>query len=121
MTWASLWLIVVSIILVIWHQLTRRNKSLADGDQQLEIAMLRKARLMFPGEDDIEALDSLYRHIFRMILLAQKEGKDWEGLKRESIAIFNAKNRAIIEAVRFEERYTTPHAKGHTVIPFSRS
>jgi len=122
MTFIAVYVLIVLSILFLWHRLLGRNKKVGNSEVQLEVELLRKARMMFPGLSDIVALDALYQHTFRSMLVAQKVGdKNWEDLKRASIAIYNAKNRAIIEAVRFEERYITPHASGHTVIPFQRS
>lgn len=80
---------------------------------ELEIEMLREARIMFPtAANDIVALDSLYAHIYRELLVAKKENRmEWEMLQRKAIAIYNAKNRAIGDAVRFEERYIEPFTK----------
>lgn len=87
----------------------RTNRKYLGEGAELEIEMLRKARLMFPTNgNDIVSLDLLYEHNFRRLLLATKENRpELETLRRKSIAIFNAKNRAINDAVKFEERYHT--------------
>jgi hypothetical protein len=125
MTLIAGYVLIVLLAIYAWHRLVSHNKKSGSLDLQLEIEMLRKARIMFPeASSDIVALDAFYQHTFRSMLIAQKEGnRAWIELKRQSIAIYNAKNRAIIEAVRFEETYISPfsHEAAHPIIPFQRS
>ena len=89
------------------------NRRYLDEGAELEIKMLGEARIMFPtAENDIIVLDLLYAHIYRELLIAKKENRvEWEMLQRKAIAIFNAKNKAINHAVRFEERYILPFTR----------
>lgn len=116
MNLALIYIALVSLILVLWHFHSKRMKGEEETEEKRAIELLRKARIMFPGQTDIEALDSLYRHTFREMLLAMKtDDPGWQKLKEESILVFNAKNRAIIESVRFEERFINPLIKKQSI------
>ena len=105
MIYLALYSLITAALLVVWHRIITRNKKLRGHDDEVEIDILRRARMMFPGESDVEALDALYQHLFRECLLAQKRGSPlWGKIREQSLAAFNAKNRAIIESLRFEER-----------------
>jgi hypothetical protein len=100
-------LAIMAAIAIVVYAMTVSSKRAGKSDDERTIELLKKTRLMFPSaENNIFALDAMYQSTFRELLVAQKEGKpEGKTLKHDLILIFNAKNKAIFEAVRFEERY----------------
>lgn len=77
------------------------------SDEQRSVELLRKARLMYPdAENDIEALDMLYQHVYREMLLRKKAGENIDALAKDLLLIWKEKDHAIKRTVEFESRYT---------------
>ncbi|HTK83164.1 MAG TPA: hypothetical protein VL633_12825 [Bacteroidota bacterium] len=98
-------LIIMAAIAVVVTSVRVSAKRAEPSDDERTLELLKKTRLMFPSaEDNIFALDALYQSTYRELLVTQEENKaDRKTLKHDLILIFNAKNKAIIEAVQFEE------------------
>lgn len=106
----TLVMIMLVLCIAFAYAAMQKSKQYRESEVELSVKMLSEARVMFPtAENDIVALDLFYQHKYREMLVASKEEHPkYEILKRESIATFNAKNKAIQEAVRFEERFVAP-------------
>lgn len=101
----------IIIAYALMHNANIRRKT----DEELSMDLLRRARTMFPSaENDIVALDGLYEQTFRRSLIAEQEGGDtFEQLRRETILIFNLKNRSIADQICFEETVRAQFHGGH--------
>jgi hypothetical protein len=116
MTWLIIDITAALMLMAYVLFKNHRAKMSIETEEQIAIKLLAKARMMFPTETDIVALDCLYQFTFRQMLLAMKTHENnYADLKRDSIILFNAKNRAIIDSVRFEEKYIIPLIKNQSI------
>jgi hypothetical protein len=83
-----------------------RRRPVTDAERSVEL--LRQARLMFPGHTDIEALDLLHEHVYRMMLARKKLQQKVDALVRDALLIHKERNDAIRRSIEFESRFIVP-------------
>jgi hypothetical protein len=83
----------------IWGALTRSKETSREEE------LREMARGLF-GDDDSTALDSLYVSRFRMALRQRELDENFEETLRDTILIFNLRNRALEEELERESEFS---------------
>lgn len=101
---------VLVVFIAIIFYVVLQNRPRPETDEERTKALITRAHRMFPNaKTRIDALDLLYQPYYREWKLATDEARkeDADRYKRDLRLIFHAKNRAIEDALQFENEIIT--------------
>jgi hypothetical protein len=97
--------VAIMFAAVTWLFIVSAKRNVTTDDQR-RVELLKEARAMYPtAENDIDALDQLYQHKYRLMLALKKAGNvRWQDALRDTVHIWNERNETIKRSVDFEQK-----------------
>jgi hypothetical protein len=83
----------------------RARRQMAD-DRLRTDELVKMARILYPGANDITALDFLYQKFYKDIVIAKRLKSDMSQLVRDHILVLNERLRLIAEEVENTSQFT---------------
>ncbi len=99
----TLILLALMFLVFIVYILSRRE--ILDKDEKRSRELLEEAKSSWPTLDTVQALDLLYRRIYKQMLEVRSWGGDYDALFTDTILIWNLRNEAIANEAESEVSY----------------